>query len=174
MIGFEGKTSSLRRWWIVPTLAVLIIAGAPLAAASNASDARDAGLRAAAAEDPMVTATRKLLERFIQLWNENKLEEMVAGHYTEDAVVLPPNHEPIRGRQAILAFYKSLRDAVGQFDKGDYLIQSTPSGNTVSWVAQYSFHGGKLRYVAHELYVRQPDGSMRCAVDMIGNRDPMG
>lgn len=122
----------------------------------------------------MVTETRKLVDRFIELWKENKLEELVAGHYTEDAMVLPPNSEPIRGRQAILAFYKSLRDVVGEFDKGENMIRATPSGNySVSWVGQYSFHDGKLRYVTHELYVRQPDGSMRNAVDMIGNRDPM-
>lgn len=35
------------------------------------------------------------------------------------------------------------------------------------------FHGGKLRFTAHELFVRQPDGSMRCAVKMVGFRDPM-
>lgn len=44
-----------------------ITAGAPLATASNASDARGAGVRAAAAEDPMVTDTRKLIDTFVQL-----------------------------------------------------------------------------------------------------------
>ena len=151
-----------------------ITEGAPLAIASNASDARGAGVRAAAAEDPLVTDTRKRIDTFVQLWKENKLEELVAGYFTEDPLMLPPNHEPIRGRQAILAYFKSLRDAVGEFDRGDYLIRATPSGdNSVSWVGQFSFHDGKLRVTTHELFVRQPDGSMRCAVKMVGFRDPM-
>ena len=165
---------SFRKWWIVPTLAVVSTVGVPLAAASGANDAGKPGVRATAAEDPMVTETRKLLDRFIELWNENKLDEMVAGHYVEDAVVLPPNHEPIHGRAAIAAFFKSVRDAAGKFDKGDYLIRATPSSdNTVSWVGQYNFHDGRLRFTSHELYVRQPDGSMRNTVDMFGYRDPM-
>jgi ketosteroid isomerase-like protein len=151
-----------------------ITAGAPLAAASNTSDARGAGVRAAADEDPLVADTRKRIDTFVQLWKENKLEELVAGYFTEDPLMLPPNHEPIRGRQAILAYFKSLRDAVGEFDKGDYLIRATPSGdNSVSWAGQFSFHDGKLRFTAHELFVREPDGSMRCAVKMVGFRDPM-
>jgi hypothetical protein len=83
-----------------------------LAVASNATDARGAGPRAAAAEDPMVTDTRKLIDTFIQLWKENRLEELVAGYFTEDPLMLPPNHEPVRGRQAILGYFKGLRDAV--------------------------------------------------------------
>ena len=146
----------------------------PRAAASNSSDAHRATVRPTATEDPMVADTRKLLDTFVQLWKENRLEELVAGYFTEDPLMLPPNHEPIRGRQAILAYFKSLRDALGEFDRGDYLIRATPSGdNSVSWAGQFSFHDGKLRAVSHELFVRQPDGSMRCAVKMVGFRDPM-
>jgi len=85
--------------------------------------------------------------------------------------MLPPNHEPIRGRAAILAYLKSIRDVAGDAQTGDHLMRGTPSGNTVSWVGLYIF--GKLRITSHELYVRQPDGSMRNAVDMFGYRDPM-
>ena len=171
MTGSGSTTRRSRRWWTVPMLAVLTTAGVSLAPASSAGGA---GTPTTVAEDPMVTETRKLVERFIQLWNENKLDEMAAGHFTEDAMALPPNHEPIHGRTAIVAYYKSLRDAVGEFDKGDHLIRATASGdNSVSWVGQYSFHDGTVRATSHELYVRQPDGSMRCAVDMFGYRDPL-
>ena len=146
----------------------------PVAAASNANDARSPGVRAAAVEDPLITDTRKLMGTFVQLWKENKLEELVVAYFTEDPLMLPPNHEPIRGRPAILAYFRNVRDAVGEFDEGDYLLRATPSGdNSVSWAGQFSFHGGKLRFTAHELFVRQPDGSMRCAVKMVGFRDPM-
>jgi len=61
-----------------------------------------------------------------------------------------------------------------KLNEGDSLIRATPSGdNSVSWAGQFSFHDGKLRFTAHELFVRQPDGSMRCAVKMVGFRDPM-
>ena len=174
MTGSDSKTLRFRRWWIVPTLAVLTTAGVPIAAASSTGDAGRAGVRATAAEDPMVTQTRKAVELFIQRWNANKLEEMVVDHYIDDAVMLPPNHEPVYGHQAILAYWKSVRDVVGEIDKGDYIIRATPSGNnSVSWVGQYNFHDGKLRATSHEWYVRQPDGSMRIAVDMFGYRDPM-
>lgn len=173
MTGFAEKTRSIRRLWIVPALAVCITAGVPQ---DNASSAGDAGhvVRAAAAEEPIVAETRKLIDRSVQLWNERKLEEMVAGQYTEDALLLPPNHEPIRGRAAILAYLKPFRDVAGEYDKGDYLIRATPSGNnSVSWAGQYSFHGGLDRITSHELYVRQLDGSMKCVVEMFGFRDPM-
>ncbi|MCA1845742.1 MAG: hypothetical protein LC792_21615 [Actinobacteria bacterium] len=91
-----GRTLSFRRWWIVPALAVLMTVGVPLAGASSAGNGGRAATRAAAAEEPAVTDTTRLIERTVQLWNENKLDEMVAGHYTEDALLLPPNHEPIR------------------------------------------------------------------------------
>jgi ketosteroid isomerase-like protein len=152
-----------------------ITAGTPNATTSNASDARRAGVPAAAgAEDPLVTETRKLMDTFVQLWKDNKLEELVAGYFTEDPLMLPPNHEPIRGRHAILAYFKNVRDAIGEFDQGDYLIRATPIGdNSISWAGQFSFHHGQLRFTAHELFVRQPDGLMRCAVKMVGFRDPM-
>ena len=144
-----------------------------LATASYASDARSDGMRAAAVENPMVTDTRKAIETFAQLWKENKLEELVAGYFTEDALMLPPNHEPVRGYQGILAYFKGVRDAAGEFDRGDYLLRATPNGDSVSFAGQFSFHDGKLRITTHELFVRQSDGSMRCAIKMFGFRDPM-
>ena len=174
MTGSDGTTLRFRRWWwVVTTLAVLTTVGGRLASASSAGDSERPGVWATAAEDPMVTETRKLIDRFVRLWNEKEINELVAGHYIEDAVMLPPNHEPIRGRPAILAYIKSWRDVAGEFDKDHSLIRATPSGDTVSWVGQSSLRDGKLRITSHELFVRQPDGSMRSAVDMFGYRDPM-
>jgi len=173
MTGCEETTRSCRKWWIVPVLVVLMTGGVPLAAPSLARQGGGA-VRAAAAEDPVVTEVRKLADQFLELWKENRLDELVAGFYAADAIMVPPNHEPIHGREAILAFLKRLREPLGDFDQGDHVIRLTPGGtDTVSWVGAYSFHGGTLRLTTHELYVRQSDGSMRCAVDMFGYRDPM-
>ena len=150
----------------------LILLAAPVM--PGLPDARGAAVRAAAAEDPLVTDARKLIDTFAQLWKENRLEELVARYFTEDALMLPPNHEPVRGHQAILAYFKSVRDAAPQFDRGESLLRATPSGDSsVSWAGQFSFHDGKLRITTHELFVRQPDGSMKCTVKMFGFRDPM-
>jgi ketosteroid isomerase-like protein len=174
MTGPKDRTLRFRRWRIVLTVAVLTSTGVPLAAAASAGNAERAGVPATAAENPMVTDIRKLIDRFIRLWNENKLDELVAGHYTDDAVLLPPNHEPALGRAAILAYIKRYRDVLGEFDKDYDFIRATPSGDAVSWVGQYSLGDGNVRITSHELYVRQPDGSMRSAIEMFGFRDPMG
>lgn len=163
-----------RKRWLVPGLA-LILTGLPLVAATAASGMGHAdrpAVVAAAAEDPMVAETRQVIDVFVQRWNENKLEELVEAHYVEDAIVMPPNHEPIRGRAAILEFFKGVRNVLGEFDEGDYLMSAKTSGNLVSWAGQYNFRGGKIRFVTHELYERQPDGSLRNTVDMFGYRDP--
>jgi ketosteroid isomerase-like protein len=98
---------------------------------------------------------------------------MVAGHYTDDALAIPPNHAPIRGKTGILAYFKGARDAAGEFDGGNPLSsQATTTGNLLSLVGDYSFRSGKLRFTSHELYQRQSDGSVRCTVDMFGFRDP--
>jgi ketosteroid isomerase-like protein len=167
----EGTRPRFRRWWIGPTLAVLITAGVPVGAGIGNSGSRG---WAAAADDPTVTATKQALDRFIKLWNEEKLEELVAVHYTDDSLMLPPNHEPIRGRAGILEYLKGARDALGEFDPGDYTVKMTASGNgLVSFVGQFNFYSGKLRFTTHELYQRQPDGSVRNMVDMFGFRDPL-
>lgn len=174
--GSPTASTSERRWWIVAALVLAALAGAvPRAAPSLAGQTGgDPAARAAPADEPVVTEVRKLADRFLELWKENRLDELVAGFYADDAIMVPPNHEPIHGREAILAFLKGIREPLGDFDEGDHVIRLTAGGaDTLSWVGRYSFHGGMLRLTTHELYVRQADGSMRCAVDMFGYRDPM-
>jgi ketosteroid isomerase-like protein len=42
-------------------------------------------------------------------YNDKKWDEL-ATMYTEDAVAMPPNHEPVRGRDAIIEYFRSVRD----------------------------------------------------------------
>jgi Ketosteroid isomerase homolog len=168
MYGSEGRMPRLRRWWIAPTLAVLMTAGVPLAAASGGGTATGSGVRAAAADDQLVTATKQAVDRYIRLWKENKLDELVAGHYTDDSILVPPNHQTIRGRAAILEYIKGVRDALGEFDPLEEPYQVSTSGEMLSLVGKYSFRSGQLRFTSHELYHRQPDGSVRAMVDMFG------
>jgi ketosteroid isomerase-like protein/PHD/YefM family antitoxin component YafN of YafNO toxin-antitoxin module len=164
MAGSEGTTRRRVRWWIVPSLAALITVGVPLTTASGSAHAGGAEVRAAD-DDPTVEAVHQAIDRFIELWNEHKLDELVAGFYAEDALMVPPNHEPIRGRTGILEYLKGGREPFGDFDAShDLTFQTTASGNLVSHVGKYSFHSGRVRLTAHELYQRQTDGSVRCIV----------
>lgn len=168
----EHQQRRFRKWWVVPALVALTTAGIPLAAGAGGGGTAHAEVAGSAAEDPTVAETRQLLDRFLELWNEKKFDEL-AVIYTEDAILLPPNHEPIRGRGAIVAYLKEIRDVAGEFDQGDHLIRGTPAGEAMSWVGQFSLRGGKVRITDHELWVRQPDGSMKLSVDMFGYRDPL-
>jgi ketosteroid isomerase-like protein len=120
----------------------------------------------------MVAEAVRMEQLFVHLFNDRKFEELGAAYYTEDALVVPPNHEPIRGRAAIVEYFRGSRDAFGEVEVGEPL-KSSASGTAVSMVGQYSAHSGQLRVTSHELYERQPDGSLRCTVDMFGFRDPL-
>jgi hypothetical protein len=85
---------------------------------------------------------------------------------------VPPNHEPLRGRAAIAEFYKGLRDVAGELEGGAETRRGRASGNLVSVVGKYSVYSGRVRFTSHELFKRQPDGSLKYVVDMYGNRDP--
>ena len=88
--------------------------------------------------------------------------------YEEDAVLLPPNSKPIRGRAAIVEYLKGLRDATGEGTCGEP-ARVTASGDLVALVSgACSGHSGALRVNVHELYARQPDGSLRYRFDMFG------
>jgi ketosteroid isomerase-like protein len=146
------------------TLVAIISMAVPLAAAWGAGDDRGG--------DAMATATKESVARLVKLWNENKLEEMVADHYTDDAILVAPNHEPIHGKAAILEYLKGARASAGEFDSG-YDVTLRSSGDLLSLFGQYSFRSGKLRINTHELFERQPDGSVRSSIDMFGFRDPV-
>jgi ketosteroid isomerase-like protein len=172
----RSDPATLRRVprWILLALAAVVTTSVPVATAFGSVDARSPRLRAAETEDPTVTATKQALDRFWRLWDENRLAELVPLHYTDDSLMLPPNHEPIRGRAGILKYLQDARDTLGKIDPGDFIVQMIPSGNgQVSVVGQANFEGGRLRFTTHEFYQRQVDGSVRNMVDMFGLRDPL-
>jgi SnoaL-like protein len=158
----------VRRWCSVSMVAAVVAAGVPLAAWA-AGDPGDEG-RISAAEESMVAAARRGEERFRELWNADKLDQLVAEIYTDESVVVPPNHEPVRGRAAIREFLQPVRYQLGEFSKEDYSCHPTSSEKVVSMFCLYKFRSGTLQYNAHEAWQRQPDGSVRNMVDMFGSR----
>ena len=118
----------------------------------------------------MVAATKAATDRFRELWNQNKLADLIAEIYTDQSVLIPPNHDVIRGRSAIQEYLQEARDLAGEYSKGDVKYQITASETMVSLFGEYAFRNGTMRFNAHEVYQRQPDGSVRNVVDMFGYR----
>ena len=118
----------------------------------------------------MVAATWQAEERFRELWNAEKLDQLVAEIYTDESVMAPPNHDPIHGRAAILDFLKPARAELGEYSKDDRSCHPTISDTMVSMFCDYKFRSGSLRLNAHEAWHRQSDGSIRNMVDMFGFR----
>jgi ketosteroid isomerase-like protein len=109
---------------------------------------------------------------FVRLWNENKLDELGAFYYAEDAIFMPPNAEPIRGRPQIVERLKELRRTFGEFQPGLRPLQVVETESMTSVVGNFAFLHGGVRIVTHETFQRQPDGSWRAIIDMPGFRDP--
>ncbi len=172
MTAEQLTTSKRNRRWLTRTLtasaalalAVAIVPLAPVPGAASESSAKVTGI---------VVEALQMEQRFVDLWNDRNFDELGYYYYTEDAIAVPPNHEPIRGRAAITEYFKGARDALGELVVDTNAHRATASGDLVSLVGKYSFYSGKLRLTTHELYQRQADGSLKCVVDMFGFRDPL-
>ena len=151
---------------LVASAAVVLLMGPGIA--GTGSGTASAG---ATNDDQMVAEAMRLDQKAVQFWNERKWDEFEA-LYGQDAIGVPPNHEPLRGGKAIVGYYKGIRDATGELEGGTETWRGTASGNLVSVVGKYSAYSSRLRFTSHELFERQPDGSLKLVVDMVGLRDP--
>ena len=147
-------------------MAVVSILVVPGAMSAQADDE-------ARSETAMVAEAVRMQQLFLELYNDRKFEELGARIYAEDAIALPPNQEPIRGRAAIVEYFRGARDILGEGELSGPPLASSVSGDLVSVMPQYSAHQGQLRVVAHELFKRQPDGSLLLVQDQFGFRDPL-
>ncbi len=126
-----------------------------------------------------------MLQQAVQDTNREWMEAVkrgnpasVAALYTEDATLLVPNIEPIRGRQGIEAFFKAgmqmgIREATLQTVDVEYL------GDTAYEVGAYTMkiepEGGqaatdKGKYVV--VWKRQDDGPWKLHVDIWNTNTP--
>lgn len=107
-------------------------------------------------------------ERFSRALAEQDVDT-VAGFYTDDAVALFAGSPMIRGRAAIEASFRAgLRDGptTTRFEASDVL----ESGSLVVEVGRYTTPTGVGKYVV--VYERQPDGSLKMAVDAASGDGP--
>src|SRR5438067_1735679 len=126
VVGRSEGSGRVQRWCSVSILAVLVALGVPIAA-SAAGGTGGGQVSLSAAEDSMVAATWQAEERFRELWNAEKLDQLVAEIYTDESVMAPPNHDPIHGRAAILDFLKPARAELGEYSKDDRSCHPTSS-----------------------------------------------
>ena len=157
----------MMRIWVAPAVLALAVGIIPLAPVPGAASEGSAEVT------DMVVEALRMEQRFVELFNARNFDELGYYYYTEDAIAVPPNHEPIRGRSAIIEYFKGSRDAFGEIEVDTNAHRATTSGDVVSLVGKYSAHAGKVRVTTHELYQRQADGSLKCVVDMFGFRDPL-
>ena len=109
-------------------------------------------------------------DEFVRLWNANKLDELVEFYYVDDAVLVPPNHDPIRGKKNIYEFFKGIRPSIGELQTGLKHHQVVVTDDMTSVVGNYAAHNGGMRFNAHEAFLRQDDGTLKVIADMFGMR----
>jgi len=164
----QPTTSASGRRWLTRTLvasaAVVCLVGPGIASArSEAGTAASDRVQATYSDDV------NLQKDWVEFFNGRKWDEL-GGIYEEDAIAIPPNHEPIRGRAAILEYWRGVRDGLDAVKCGEP-ARITVSGNLVSLAGDNcSAYGGRMGFTYSELYERQADGSLRYRVDMFGLR----
>lgn len=157
------------RMWIAPAVLAVAALIVPLAARPDTAGADDKVSDAA----EMIADAIRLDQTFMELWNDRNFEELGRVYYVDDALLVPPNHEPIRGRDGIIKYLEGARDAFGEMEVAPDPHRASASGNLVSLVGKMFVHSGQVRMTSHELFERQPDGSLKVTVDMVGFRDPL-
>jgi ketosteroid isomerase-like protein len=122
----------------------------------------------------MITDARRVLHAVVVAYNNKKWDELRA-LYAEDAVMLPPNHDPIRGRDAITEYLRSIRDVAGPLDDGSFdAVRARANGKIADLVDKFTMGSGRVRLLADGLFERQPDGSVLVGVDQFGFADAAG
>jgi len=103
-----------------------------------------------------------------------------AALYTDDAVVLPPNAETVRGRQAIKGLFDGMIQQIGIPQLTLRTIQVDEIGDTANEVGEYTLKfqpaGGEPvtdigKYVV--IWQRQSDDSWKLHIDIWNTNSPM-
>ena len=124
-------------------------------------------------DDAQMIADAKGTENAIVVaWNEKKWSELGA-LYAEDAMVLPPNHNPVAGRAAIVEYFRGLRDALGELG-GLEPVRTRANGRLADLVTKFTAESGRVRMIYQGHYERQPDGSVVLGVDQPAFIDAVG
>lgn len=97
-----------RRIRMLMASAAVVLIGVPgmaVAVAGTGGDTDD--------DARLIVDARQSQRALYAAYNDKKWDELRL-LFSEDAVMLPPNHKPIRGRDAIIEFVRNGRDVVGE------------------------------------------------------------
>ena len=123
-------------------------------------------------------AIRRLDSEFVKAANAKNAAALVKAFYAPDAVLMPPNHELVEGRDKIQGFLQGLIDSgltslkletttiasAGDlaYGRGQYAMALSPPGATpVQDVGKYVV-----------VYRRQPSGAWRAVSDIFNSDQP--
>jgi uncharacterized protein (TIGR02246 family) len=154
-----------------PTYALLFVLGLSLALLSCAQP-----------EEWDVAAVRKVIEetnaKFTEAFNRGDAAG-VAALYTDDATVMPPNDEMVKGRQGIQDLLNGFMQMGGK-DLTLTTVDVSGSGNTAYEIGKYSFTlqpEGQAAMTDSGKYVvvwkRQADGTWKLHVDIWNSDMPL-
>ena len=121
------------------TLAVLLaigLAGAQTKRRTRPSDSSQPQSRTA--EDQ--AGIQKLQERFIAASTSFDVDGLVS-LWTDDGVLLAPNHAPIVGADALRAYYEQQRDALGNAD----ILAYDEQWQEVRIIGDYAYQWGQIQ-----------------------------
>jgi ketosteroid isomerase-like protein len=129
---------------------------------------------------PAATGIRQLDKAFMSALNRKDAAALVKGFYAPDAVLMPPNHEAVKGRPHIQRFLQGLIDA----GAADFTLKTTKiesAGPLAYGRGVYGFSlpapdGSRVRnagkYVV--VYRRQRDGTWKAVADIFNSDHPAG
>ena len=92
------------------------------------------------------------------------------GGGTDDALLAPPNHDPLRGRDAIVGYVRSVRDVFGAIDNSsiEHLRMKGAGGEMAQVLETFTAQSGHIHVTDLSLYRRQTDGSVLITVEQFG------
>ena len=104
------------------------------------------------------------LQAYVQAWKSYD-ERAIGELFSEDAVYLPnPFYEPLRGRDAIVAFWLEEPDQKGTFDaEYEPLLIEGNRAVTNGWSRYFESGGKTLKFEWSNIFVLQFDGQGRCS-----------
>jgi len=110
-------------------------------------------------------AVEATVDRYVTASNEGDAEAL-AGLYAEDALLLPPDHEPIHGRDAIVEFWRQGTDEGLEVST----LRLEVDGDVAYMVGRYRLPPTQEESADSGQYVlclkRQPDGSWKLTADI--------
>jgi ketosteroid isomerase-like protein len=115
-------------------------------------------------DDSQIVADAKQAEHaYDAAWNDRRWDDLRL-LYAEDALLLPPNHDPIEGRDRIVEYFKSARDLVGEIDAHPTWLRVKNSGNLATLAGELTTRSGRVHVAYSDVWERQPEGSVVIAV----------